>query len=101
MANPIHGDRQFFTGSKSKGYRQCICTVEETIKKSREYPSIRIAARKKGDQCSAWVSPKQIKKMVFPICTAHEKQWERHVTEDARRRKALRDKYDPGPLYEE
>ena len=101
MANPVHGDRQFFAGKRADGYRRCIGTVETTIKKAREHPSVRIAVRKKGDQCSAWVSPKQIKKMILPICKAHEKQWERRVAEDAKRRKALRDKYDPGPLYEE
>jgi hypothetical protein len=37
----------------------------------------------------------------LPICKAHEAQWERRLSEDEERRKALRAKYDPGPLYSE
>jgi hypothetical protein len=98
----IHGDRQDFTGPSGRGWRRCICTVETTEGKASESPSHRVAARKKGDQCSAHVSPDRIKKMGgLPICKAHEDQWERHLSEDEERRKALRRKYDPGPLYPE
>ena len=81
---------------------RCICTVEITIRNASEYPSHREAARKKGTQCSAHVSPDRIQQMGgLPICKAHEAQWERRLSEDEERRKALRRKYDPGPLYEE
>ena len=101
MMTKIHGDRQDFTGPKARGWRRCICTVEKTVRKASEYSSSREATRKKGDQCSAHVSPERIKKMGLPICKGHEDQWKRHVAEDEERRKALRRKYDPGPLYEE
>jgi hypothetical protein len=98
----IHGDRQDFTGPSGRGWKRCICTVERTERKASEYPSHRQAARRKGAQCSAHVSPDRIQKMGgLPICKAHEGQWERHVAEDEKRRKALRAKYDPGPLYSE
>ncbi len=96
-----HGDRQDFTGPCAKGWRRCICTVETTERKAKEYLSQRAAVRRKGSQCSAHVSPGRIKKMGLPICAAHEDQWERHLSEDEGRRKVLRAKYDPGPLYEE
>ena len=98
----IHGDRQNFTGPSGRGWGRCICTVEKTVRKASEYSSHREAARRKGAQCSAHVSPERIKQMGgLPICKAHEDQWERHLSEDEERRKALRRKYDPGPLYEE
>ena len=37
----------------------------------------------------------------LPICAAHEAQWERRLSEAEEQKKALRAKYDPGPLYEE
>jgi len=95
----IHSNRQDFTGPKGRGWRRCICTVENTIREAKEYPSCREATRKKGNQCSAQVSPERVKQMGgLPICKVHEGQWERHVAEDEERRKALRRKYDPGPL---
>ena len=98
----IHGDRQDFTGPSGRGWKQCLFTVETTRRKASESPYIRTAARRKGTQCSAHVSPDRIKKMGgLPICKAHERQWERRLSEDEERRKALRRKYDPGPLYEE
>jgi len=96
-----HGNRRDSTGPRGKGWKRCICTIEVTQKEAREYPSTRKAIRKKGNQCSVRVSPQRIKEMGLPICTTHEDQWKRHVAEDEERRKALRNKYDPGPLYEE
>jgi len=95
----IHSDRQNFTGPKARGWRRCICTVEKTVRKASEYSSSREAARKKGNQCSAQVSPDRIKTMGgLPICKAHEAQWERRLSEAEEQKKALRAKYDPGPL---
>ena len=96
-----HSDRQDFTGPSGKGWRRCICTVEATQKEAKEYPSARQAVRKKGSQCSVRVSPQRIKEMGLPICKMHEDQWGRHVAKDGEQRKALRNKYDPGPLYGE
>jgi hypothetical protein len=98
-----HGDgrSQRFSGPRGRGWRRCICTVETTTGKAKENPSGREAARKKGSQCSVHVSPDRIKKIGLPICPAHEGSWRRLVAEDEERRKALRAKYDPGPLYSE
>ena len=99
MMTKIHSNRQGFTGPKGRGWRRCICTVETTVRKGGEYTSIREAARKKGAQCSAHVSPERIKTMGgLPICKAHEAQWERRLSEAEEQKKALRAKYDPGPL---
>ena len=97
----VHGDRQNFTGPSGRGWKRCLCTIETTKREASEYPSTREAVRKKGNQCSAHVSPERIKQMGVPICRAHEDQWERRLSEDEERRKTLRKKYDPGPLYEE
>jgi len=98
----VHGDRQNFTGPSRRGWGRCICTVETTVRKASERPSNREAARKKGAQCSAHVSPERIKTMGgLPICKAHEAQWEHRLSEAEEQKKALRRKYDPGPLYEE
>ena len=98
----IHGDRQNFTGPHGRGWRRCICTIEKAVRKASEYSSGREAVRKKGDQCAAHVSPDRIKTMGgLPICKAHERQWERRLSEAEEQKKALRRKYDPGPLYEE
>jgi hypothetical protein len=95
----IHSNRQDFTGPKGRGWRRCICTVEKTKREAKEYPSRREATRKKGNQCSAQVSPDRIAQMGgLPICKAHEGQWERRLSEAEEQKKALRAKYDPGPL---
>ncbi len=97
-----HGSSQRFSGPKGSGWGRCICTVEITKRESSERPSMREAARKKGSQCSAHVSPDRIKQMGgLPICNVHEAQWERRLLEAEEQKKALRAKYDPGPLYEE
>ena len=102
MTKIRHGDRQNFTGPSGRGWKRCLCTVENTKREASEYLSTREAARKKGNQCSAHVSPDRIQQMGgLPICKAHEAQWERRLSEDEERRKALRRKYDPGPLYSE
>ncbi len=83
---------------KVRGWRNCVMRIAKTVE-AMDFKSGRVGHARKGSKCKSLVSPGEIKETGgIPICAVHRPVYERELAEDARRRQALRDKYDPGPL---
>lgn len=77
---------------------RCLFSVSYNAN-TAETASGRVARRRVGKQCNAWVGQEaMVRNDGIPICSAHMILYHEAVAEDAMRRQALRDKYDPGPL---
>lgn len=81
-----------------QGYRQCIHDVAVSYPGRDGQVGHRKPRRDVGGRCRRGVSPKEIAERGLPLCNGHWSVFCRDVAEDAARRKALRAKYDPGPL---
>lgn len=98
----LYGDgARFVGGRRADGYKRCVWTIQRT-REAYEAPSgVRRAHARRGERCHVMVTPKQQASVGLPICPKHEPFWREEVARDAATRKRLRDKYDPGPQYEE
>lgn len=85
---------------RAQGYRRCVMSISENHK-ARETATYRQSHAVKGNQCAHMVPPEQIKKIGLPVCSNHEERWHEGVEKDRATRQRLRDKLDPGPLYDE
>ena len=82
---------------RTRGWKYCVYDVTRSVE-AVDYGYKRQSQRRKGDRCRHIVHPKAIAKLGLPICRRHEEMFMADMAEDETRRKAMRAKYDPGPL---
>ncbi len=85
---------------RAHGYQRCVYSVRKSHAKKDGFPGTRTGVQKRGTQCNKHVSPEHRKERGIAICTDHWPIFQEEVAIDAARRQHIRDKYDPGPLYD-
>jgi len=85
---------------RAQGHRRCVMPISKSHR-TRETATYRQSHAVKGNQCAHMVTPGQIARVGLPICSSHEEQWREDIEKDRATRQRLRDKLDPGPLYDE